>query len=431
MIPLLRVAHKPLRNRRWALWHCPIGVAFALAGAGCSDVGDSSAVPSGPSYGDDGSSDSTAEAATSTGPDATVAQDTGAQGTGSQDAAARDAAAQTAPQDAQTAESTTNDTGVLEAIAHETGSAAQEGAPAPGTPGAGAHDAGTEATISNDAGGAADSTAGDGAQDAGTEDTGALDASLDSPTSDARATPDRDGEPPDAGVPDATPDTGPEEAGGGDAGGGGGTLAPCTSASQTNCAQCSGNTSGVCTDEEAYFVEKDIAAGRVTASGAISLTDPSASCYSCLVNGSGIDAPRRHVTGVECGDVMATFANASGASVAGPATCLALIQCLAGTTGAGCTAGNTSVTPAVGNDTYCYCGAGGYGTGASAGPSVCGTTNAALANGTCLAAELAGFNSTDTGVNLSNYADNTQPSGMANQLVETSLSGNCAALCLK
>jgi hypothetical protein len=227
---------------------------------------------------------------------------------------------------------------------------------------------------------------------------------------------------PEASAPEASaPETGVAE------GGGTGPLTPCTAVGQTNCARASGNTSGLATEEEAYFIQKDITAGRVSAAGPISLADPTSSCYSCLVNAAAINATARHVTGVECGDLAANFTNGSSATVSGPATCIAAIQCLSGSTGAGCTAGSAGV----GNDTFCYCGAGGYGTGASAGPSVCGTTNALHVNGNCLATELAGFNSTVTGTNLSNFAQSSQPSGMANQFVESAIPGNCSAMCLQ
>jgi hypothetical protein len=193
-------------------------------------------------------------------------------------------------------------------------------------------------------------------------------------------------------------------------------------------AQCSGNTSGICTREEAYFVTKDITNMKVTAPGPISIAAPTSSCYSCLVNASAINATARHVTGVECSDLAGNFTNGSAVSANADQTCFNLVSCLAGSTGAGCWGGEGS--PAIGNDTFCYCGAGGYGTGAGAGPSACGTTNATLVNGNCLSLELAGFNSTVTGTNLSNFAQSSQPSGMANQLIESALPGNCQALCL-
>ena len=119
-----------------------------------------------------------------------------------------------------------------------------------------------------------------------------------------------------------------------------GALVPCTTAGQASCAQASGNTNGLATPEEAYFIQKDITAGRVTAAGAISLTDPTKSCYSCLVNAAAINATARHVTGVECGDLPSSFVNGSGATVSGPSACMDVIQCLSGATGAGCTGGN-------------------------------------------------------------------------------------------
>ncbi len=363
-------------------------VAISLAGA-CSDVGDNTAAPSGSDGGDDAT----------LGVDATAPLETGTQQPGDDTTTpAGDSVSQNPPTpDSSASDDVAQEQDSMNSMEQET-SMLESGEPESGAPESGAPDTGIDATI-EDSG--PDGEIGDvgvdhSIIDAGPDSTVEPEAGVDAGH---EAGPDA------SGGPDASPDAGH------DAGGGGG-LVPCTSAGQTGCVSCNGSSGGVCTADQAYFVEKDITQGKATAAG----PDPAGSCYACLLSNFCIDSPSRHVSGVECGDFAGgSFTNGSGASVNATTVCHTLLEALTTPTGDSCVFGNAGV----GNDTFCYCGTGGYGTGSSAGPTACSAAPASSLNGVDVAAELAGFASTAPGTNLNNYnSDATQPSAVANALAE-------------
>jgi hypothetical protein len=182
----------------------------------------------------------------------------------------------------------------------------------------------------------------------------------------------------------------------------GGPLVPCTSAGQTGCVPCSGNTTGVCTPTEARLVQHDIDKG---------LADAGLNgCYGCMLNNGCIDddsfGDKKH----ECGDLSANFDAGSHAGTPESTLCLATLDCVLQKS---CAKADISI---------CYCGP------TNAG-SACAT---AVANGVCLQPEVdgLGFPATDNTDVLKNYNDITKPSGMANQLFSCAASNSCTA-CLQ
>ena len=253
-------------------------------------------------------------------------------------------------------------------------------------------------------GGASDATADSTVADAEPRDAEEADARPDAATADSGAEQ-------DAGVDSGTrsdaaaEDASAHDSGGTDAAETGHLLAPCTSAGQTDCVNCMPyNTSGLCTATEAQFVQLDIDAGLATTAG----EDPGSGCYSCLVNAGCLDDNEFGDVGHECGvgpggttsDLPATFVNGSGVSVDSTSTCLATIQCILST---------ACGTTANGGLTNCYCGTEG------GGPTACST--ATSVNGACEAQELAGFSHTDNSDIVNKDFTNTlEPSGMANEI---------------
>jgi hypothetical protein len=370
-------------ERRWFAWIAPV-VALAAASA-CSDVGDSTALP-----GDSG-----------TGPgDATVVpSDDGAEGDGS--APSSDANGGDAGTPSQPDAETTPDTG-----SSEPDSTTPE--PDSATPEPDAQTTPDSSTSEPDAS--------DSGPDATIEEAGVPDAQ-------GSTGPDAA---PEASVPDAEAhETGAPEGGGSgpdasEAGGGGGGLVPCTSAGQTNCVQCQGNTTGVCSPTEAILVQVDITQKVATAAGA----DSDTGCYGCLLNVGCIDDDQFSDTGKECTDTAvlpANFKNGAGTTVNSLNTCLDALTCIVGGTfesqtfPGGCGATNGGVT-------NCFCGPGG------GGPGACPSAGAAT-NGVCKTQEVAGFKdvSTDsTDILGKDFTDQTEPTGMANQIISCGLSvGNC------
>jgi hypothetical protein len=212
-----------------------------------------------------------------------------------------------------------------------------------------------------------------------------------------------DGPVADAGtpVPDSggggTPDTG---TGTPDTGTGGGPLAPCTTAGQTNCVQCQGNNSGLCTATEALFVQHDIDKGIATAAG----PDPSSACYSCLFNADCIDNDAFGDTGKECGDAIQTFGTA--------AECSAVVSCILGSN---CAA--SAVAP-------CYCGTLGLAT-------TCQGTSGVAVNGACdtvIAAGL-GFPVGDGTDNTAKLENSAFASGRADQIFQCGVVANGCSAC--
>src|SRR5262249_2811608 len=150
---------------------------------------------------------------------------------------------------------------------------------------------------------------------------------------------------------------------------------------------------GVCSSDQQFFVQKDITKGAVTAPVAPTGTYPANSCYACLLNNSCIDSPSHHVSKVQCDDFTGNFTNGTG-SVPAAATCFTLLQDLFNPAKNSCLFGQPNGGGTIGNDTFCYCGAGGYGTGANQGISNCQIASAAAVNGIDVADEVAGFSST-------------------------------------
>jgi len=253
-----------------AVWGVALAGSFALHA--CSDVGDSSAIPSGETAGDAGNE---------------ISGDAG----GSEDAApASDGA------EAVEMESGTGDAGASATPDEGLGDTDEDG----GIPG----DTGTEDVIVVAVDAGPDATLIDsGLADAGLVVDAGVDATVDAGTGvDA-------GKNVDAGV---------------DAGHAQNALAPCTTAGQTNCVQCQYNNGAagtlpnageLCTPTEAALVQHDITTGQATTAG----PDPDASCYACAALSGCLDDSEFDDSGHECEDL----AGASSAS-----ECEATLACV-------------------------------------------------------------------------------------------------------
>jgi hypothetical protein len=230
----------------------------------------------------------------------------------------------------------------------------------------------------------------------------------------------------DATSSDTGTDTGAEtsaDAGTTDSGGGteaaAGPLVPCTTAGQTNCVSCGGNSlttgplaNGLCTPTEAYFVQHDINRGVATAAG----NDPAHSCYDCLFQNTCIDDTHFNDTGRECEDSVIV---GPGATASANATlCGSVISCILGSATA------TAENCASANVADCYCGTapvlGTCGGSASAANGVCDTTIAAAL----------GFPVADGTDNLAQFTTGTVAGGVANQIFNCAQGGGCTA-CMK
>ncbi len=178
-------------------------------------------------------------------------------------------------------------------------------------------------------------------------------------------------------------------------------LLPCTTGT-SNCVQCGGNTSGLCTPTEAAIVQVDISKGVATAPGA----DP-AGCYTCLDGNDCLDDSHGN-SGNECGDAL-SFGTST--------ECLATLNCIIG-----------SNCDSAGAISICYCG--------TAPASTTCASNPSAENGSCAATIAAGlFNSTtnmayattDGTDILPNLTNNTMASGMADQIFQCG--HKCASVC--
>ncbi len=353
-------------------------LGLALVCSGCSDVGDSSAVPAGPDGAGDAASDSTASLVV----DAAVEAETSGPTTPGGDGGVTTPVPDTViARDASGADGRAEDAGRDSTLAD------------------GMYDSGPDATV------------GDG--EANAEDAGVSEAGFDSTVPDAEGLSGVD-----AGAAEASVDGGGQhvsEAGGG--------LVPCSVAGQTDCVECDGNASGtgnnggLCTPTEALFVQLDIDNGTVTAPGIDPFdpnnpSDPTASgCYPCLYNFGCIDDTAFSDKNHECGDLPGGNFTA-GDGMVGPfsADCVATLQCLVATN---CANSTSSVD-------NCYCGPGG------GSPSLC-PNNGPTTNGVCKTAETNGFlfmpnDSTDI---LKNYSDKAEPSGLANQIFVCARANSC------
>ncbi len=178
-------------------------------------------------------------------------------------------------------------------------------------------------------------------------------------------------------------------------------LAPCTTAGQTGCVQCNGNSNNLCSPTEAAFVAHDIAKGKATVAG----PDPSGSCYAGLLGGGCIDDTQFSDTGHECEDAITTGTTAQ---------CESVISCVLG---------SSCASSAVSG---CYCGTAGVSTACQGNPApgpINGACDAQIAAGL-------GFALTDGTDNTKNLTDTTRAAGRAAQIFQCAQSNGCAA-CLQ
>jgi hypothetical protein len=356
-----------------------VGVSIAT---GCTDVGDSSAIPD---------QDGNASGAPDSGEDAPGSQaDTSQVGTGVDATSDAAGAPDSGVDDTGAADSTVLDTGVEDTYTPDS-SVQDTGIGDTGTPNSSLQDTGVR-----DA----------GTQDSRVEDAGAEDAGiLDSPVEDTGTL--------DSGTAESSvPESGIEDAGvAGDASKGGGLL-PCTTASQTpaSCVPCAGNATGVCTPTEAAFVQHDIDEGNATAAAG----DGADGCYSCLLMAGCLDDTEYQDHSIECGDLSATFNAGAQAGTADSTLCLATLSCILQTS---CAAGGVSVD-------NCYC-------GPTHAGSVCASAGSAV-DGACLTPEVngLGFDVSDNTDILKNFDDNTRPAGMINQTFQCAVANTCTS-CLQ
>jgi hypothetical protein len=203
------------------------------------------------------------------------------------------------------------------------------------------------------------------------------------------------------------------------------TQSPC-GASGPNSVLCDGNTgsnepAGVCSPTEAVFVDRDIAAGNLTATNQLKPYVPSTktgSCYECLVFDDCIDDDIYGDTGKECGDVTAATLDGEP----GRQECLDTLACIF-----------TSKCDTADPPSSCFCG--------TASGAAC--LGAGAANGPCLALEIDGLGigtcSTtypspksctegDPTATSKAYSDQTRPAGNANAFMGCAYS-NCKELC--
>ena len=405
MVHLLRTLRRTLavRAARGGLLLLPM----ALSVAACSDTGDTTALGS-------PSADATEDVFE---PDVATGRDaTGQMGqqdsTVAADGGSLDSTVAETPETGSSPEATPNDTGVAETSpppaeggVKEAGApeaSVETGAPEGGTEESGAPESGTQDSESPDTG-AADG----GTTDTGTPDTGGHDAEADAAAMDAGAdTGSHDAEA-DSTLSDGAADAGPADAGSTEAEAGSTGLVPCTTAGQTGCVQCWGNTSNLCTPTQAVLVQLDITKGTATAPG----QDPTAGCYSCLVNADCINDDVSGDTNHECDDLAGNFGgDGGGAGQSSSTLCLATLSCI--------------VTSACANtndgESFCYCGSGG------GGPSACASAGSAT-NGACKSAITDGLypNPNDSTDVLKDFTDTTQPSGMADQVIHCAVSNHC------
>jgi hypothetical protein len=315
-----------------------VAISFAAAGAGCSDVGDSTAIPEpidtaedatatdgegdesdgGVAVGIDATqneTDATHSSSTSSHIDASADQATPPDDAhaGSQpvlDARANADAVVTVKPDAETPDATVRDASIADA----------GGEPSD------AQSAGFDATAPPDT---ADASAG----------PDAADASAGPDAADASAGP-------DAADASKGSDAGPSSV---DAKGA--PEVPCTAGGPTDCVQCDQNTSGVCTGTEAVVVQWDIDHGLLTGT----VPSPTASCYECLVMADCIDSTVQGYTGLECEDVPGPV---TGGSETATQACLDALNCVLGNPST--TTGPTSCAndpPPDGDGAFnCFCG---------------------------------------------------------------------------
>jgi hypothetical protein len=362
-------------GRRHTL-HMATLAALCRALVGCTDLGDSSALP--PDVGEDAAFDGTvsdddAERASSEGSlsgEASAASTDASQDVGvspSDDSSSTDQASQTepsAPADAEAGSSALPDTG-------------------PGSGGADTGPTGAGPEESDDA-----------------EVPDAFDATTESPDTGA----------------DASGDTG-AATDAADAAADSGGLAPCTTAGQTGCVQCdqtmAGN--GVCTATEAIIVSWDIARGYLTGD----VPDPIASCYECLVTSACIDSVHTDHPHHNC-DTAAAGTVGSGAQAAetNVQACLNTLSCVFGV--ADMSLVNCANDPSPGDGlSNCYCGAAFPTVPSCAGAPALSSSGGV--NGKCAQVILDGLG----------YASSTAPATVLAQTTNPMLAGGLAGEIVK
>ena len=409
------------RNRAWG-WAAVL-VLWSSSIVGCSDVGDSSAVPGA------GGDDATA---------GTPAAESGVPNQGTVEAASEAAPANAADTGAPEVGSTVSDSGGADSshpdstvsatmdsgsptTMPETGGpppAMGSGSPSP-QPEASAPDTGTTNPGTPDARAeTGPETTDAGLQDAGGPDATVADTGVDAETPDTGT--------PDTGAVDSGEDTGTPEAGseaghdsGIDAGtspDSGGSPTPCTTApcaaSGANSVHCAASANGVCTPTEALIVSYDIAYN-----GQGPGENLTTSCYTCMVvnaciDGSGASGPgptgngSGDVTNSECGDpngagVNPPFdnPNVSGASMAATQRCLDALSCALNSNGTSPNCSKSQLPHSVSN---CYCGAN-TGSACLASP--------ASAIGVCASNIATDLGTTDPTTALSKFTDTTYSAG--------------------
>jgi hypothetical protein len=377
-------------------------LVVAFASSACSDVGDSSAVPT---------TDGQADDQTVTGDEAGVE-------------ASEANAAEDAPL-AQSGSSTGSSGNPSSGSTGSAGNSSGESAGSSGSEASSGASSGSAGASGSAAAGASTTQGASGGMDA-TVSSGSTDASVeqsDSSEMDAAVVQTDAG---DTGVGDSTPNDSPSSDGHADAsdagGSGGGSLLPCTSAGQTNCVECQSSASDACSTTEALFVQLDINAGTATMAG----PSPSSGCYECLVTAGCIDAPKVHQTGLECDDLTGSFTSGGGTTGSASALCLDTLECEIGSTGQQCALDVTGLS-------YCYCGSAG-------GPASTCSAHGSSVNGACLTPIVNGFTfaATDAIDILASFTDSTppsgtmpiQPSGFANSILSCA-SGNDCNQCLQ
>lgn len=246
-----------------------------------------------------------------------------------------------------------------------------------------------------------------------TVDTGSdahVDTGSDSPTEAGLDSPE-DTEPDSH--PDAPEDTGPDSPA--DTGKDGTPgLVPCITAGQTDCVQCQGNATTLCSPTEAQFVQHDIDTGVATAAGPDPENDdmpPLGSCYACLLAGGCIDDTTFGDTDHECEDVSPPFAGSTTV-----AECETVLTCILGS-------GNGTASCASAAVSGCYCGTAPV-SGTCQGNPAPGPINGACAMEIAMGLAFPVSDGTDI---TKNFDDTTKAAGRADQIFQCAQSNGCAA----
>jgi hypothetical protein len=281
---------------------------------------------------------------------------------------------------------------------------------------------GTEMTPAT-VGGSLESGATDVASADGSVDSTVQDANADSLVPDAKAdaTAAADGESRDSesidgqGTDSGIDATGPSPC----------TTSPCA-ASGPNSVECDGNMgmnapTGVCTPTEVRLVDRDIRNGNLTAAGQLKpyiLSTKTGSCYECMVFNDCIDNDVNGDTGKECADVTVATLDTEP----GPQECLDTFDCI-----------ESNMCDTANPPASCFCG--------TASGASCLTAGAA--NGPCLNLEIDGLavgtcsttypaakscTEGDATATSKAYDDQTRPAGNANSLLGCAFA-NCKELC--